>query len=64
MFEIFCASGRSDHLVASRNRWVNHQKKMVEQQEIKTANERQKKDIATKAILAGLRHVKGLQQEC
>ena len=33
MFEIFSTSGRSDHLVASRNRWVNYQKDRVEQQE-------------------------------
>ena len=33
ILEVFSTSGRSDHSVASRNRWVNHQKKKVEQQE-------------------------------
>ena len=33
IFEIFSTCRRSDHFVASRNRWVNFQKKKVEQQE-------------------------------
>ena len=59
MFEIFSTSGRSDHLVASRNRWVNYQKERVEQQERLQMSA--KKDC-DQGVLAG-QHVTGLQEE-
>ena len=33
MFEIFSTNGTSDHLVASRNRWLEYQGQRVAQQE-------------------------------
>ena len=39
IFEIYSTSGRSDHLLASRKRWVNYQEKKVEQQEGPRAKE-------------------------
>ena len=57
---IFSTSG-SDHLVASRNRWVKYQEQKVAQQErLQEAQER----MVTKATFAGFRQLKGWQEEC
>ena len=55
------SNGKSDHLVASRNRWLKYRGQGVAQQErLQSSVE---KGSATKATFAGLRHVKGLQEE-
>ena len=59
--EMSISNGKSDHLVASRNRWLKYQGQRVAQQE--RLQRSVEKGSATEATFAGLRHVKGLQEE-